>query len=140
MKFKPFFDNLFSRWSFNLLVIFPLLLIAGYYLVSFFVINYIFKSTEPSGYGIIWGIYIIFYILSFNVIAFVVYLIYLFIESKTNMRIKNELLLKIFNNIFYKIPAFILAICSIITFLLVSYYYFTSLPIVNDLISEIFRI
>lgn len=128
MKIKPFFDNLFSRWSFNLLalmtlggIISPYLFLAVY---AMFTPDWV--NTDGLPLAISWFYFIIFYL----IIVFFILFIYLFLERSPIFRIKNPLVLKCVNKIFYRITAGIFALlgCIILGIILSSIaIYFTRL-------------
>ncbi len=77
----------------------------------------IFKDPKTSGDGDVWALLLLIYLAVFHIIAFFVYITFLILEHNPVFRIEDAQLLKIFNNIVYRIITFLVVVIEIILFI-----------------------
>ena len=112
-------SNFFNRWSLNLLglsVLFSYILPYLFTLLIVFIIS-INSDCSNGGCGPIATIIFIFSIIGYHFFIFLTVFFLIFKENNPEFRIKKPFLLKICNNIFYKIFITILAIIELIIML-----------------------
>ena len=104
------FNTIFTRWSFNLLSI--------YFTSSLLILPIVFytakfKYGNLTQLGTPLTFIFLFSYTAFQTIALFTSIIFLLKEINPNFRVKKQILLKIFNNIFYQIIAVILGLLEI---------------------------